>query len=153
MAEGAEVAIPLQGKEQDVFWRFITDHLPKEGRQDSRQNVRGKASLPVSQVGAFIADAERISQEAGDGAEIVAHGASGVVYFMCSEEDISPAKVTTLRKRANELGGWLTLECAPTAIKRQVSVWDSPPGGLEVMKRIRAYFDPKRTLNPGRFLV
>jgi glycolate oxidase FAD binding subunit len=34
-----------------------------------------------------------------------------------------------------------------------LNVWGRPPNGLEVMRRIKAEFDPGNILNPGRFIV
>jgi glycolate oxidase FAD binding subunit len=152
IAEGAEATISITGKEQDAFWRFVTDYLPADGSRKTPTGVRGKISLPISQVKAIAADAQRMFEEAGVRGAIVAHAASGIVYFTCPDNVLPAEKIAALRKRANKLGGWLMLETAPHAIKRRVGVWDMPPGGIEIMKRIRASFDPNHTLNPGRFL-
>jgi len=40
---------------------------------------------------------------------------------------------------------------APPAWKRGLDVWGRPPETLEVMRALKAQFDPKRVLNPGRF--
>ena len=123
-----------------------------DGVRKAHLYVRGKISVPVSQVKAVVADTEQMFAEPGIAGSVVAHAATGIVYFMCATDGLSPDRIAALRKRANDLGGWLTIEAAPRAVKRRLNVWDIPPGGLEIMKRIRASFDPKRTLNPGRFL-
>ena len=40
---------------------------------------------------------------------------------------------------------------APPAWKRGIDVWGRLPEGFDVMKALRAEFDPARTINPGRF--
>ncbi len=143
-------AVRLAGAEQDAFWRFVTDHLSDAGTRKPLYTVRSRISLPLSQVKTFVCDAQRRLDEAGIAGAITAHAATGIVYVLCP--DAAGAQLPALRKRANELGGWLAVEAAPVALKRQVGVWDAPPGGLQIMKRLRSAFDPKRTLNPGRFV-
>jgi len=152
MADAAEAVIPIQGKEQEAFWRLVTDYFSEEGAGKPPHAVRGRISVPLSQLGAVVAEAQRMFEESDVPGFIVAHAANGIVYFTCPDAKFPAEKIMALRKRANELAGWLTLEAAPHAIKRRVAVWDAPSGGLEIMKRIRASFDPNRTLNPGRFL-
>jgi glycolate oxidase len=145
MAEGAAVALTLKEKEQDLFWRPATDGFASD---EGDRCVRGKISVPISQTQAAEEDAERTLPTSA----VIAHAASGIVYFTCPSEGVTVEDLAGLRKRVNALGGWLNLEAAPRAIKKGVGVWDTPPGGVEIMKRIRRAFDPKGTLNPGRFV-
>lgn len=48
--------------------------------------------------------------------------------------------------------GTLVLLSAPLGVKRQVDVWGPGGDAVPVMRRIKAQFDPKGTLNPGRFV-
>ena len=57
------------------------------------------------------------------------------------------------REMAHAGGGRATLERAPLAVKSQVPVWDDPGAAGRVMQRIKAQLDPKRILNPGRFVA
>jgi len=57
------------------------------------------------------------------------------------------------REMARAGGGRATLERAPLAVKSQVPVWDDPGAAGRVMQRIKAQLDPKRILNPGRFVA
>jgi glycolate oxidase FAD binding subunit len=49
------------------------------------------------------------------------------------------------------LAGSTTILAAPPEMKRGIDVWGSLPDGFEVMRALRAEFDPGRTINPGRF--
>jgi FAD/FMN-containing dehydrogenase len=42
---------------------------------------------------------------------------------------------------------------APMEITRELGAWGTPPSTLEVMQRLKTAFDPRRVLNPGRFVV
>jgi glycolate oxidase FAD binding subunit len=55
---------------------------------------------------------------------------------------------------------WLALPGVGTAhwldaaeLKRSAGAWGTPPSTLELMRRLRDAFDPKRTMSPGRYLV
>jgi glycolate oxidase FAD binding subunit len=50
------------------------------------------------------------------------------------------------------LGGYLVVLDAPEPARRTVDVWGPPPDGVAVMRRLKAEFDPKGVLNPGRFV-
>ncbi len=45
----------------------------------------------------------------------------------------------------------VTVLAAPPALKRGIDVWGEPQQTLGVMRALKAEFDPKRVLNPGRF--
>ncbi|MFI5339183.1 MAG: FAD-binding oxidoreductase [Candidatus Methylomirabilales bacterium] len=50
------------------------------------------------------------------------------------------------------LGGYMVLMNLPEAARGWIDVWGTPPAGLGVMKRLKAAFDAKAILNPGRFV-
>ncbi len=56
------------------------------------------------------------------------------------------------RERIASLGGSLTLEAAPAAIRKLIDVWGSPPPALSLMKSVKERLDPERRLAPGRFV-
>ena len=74
---------------------------------------------------------------------------AGVAYWSFSDA----AQVTAARQAAEAAGGSLVLIGAPDDVKRQVGAWGSSPATIDTMRRIKKAFDPKRTLNPGRFVI
>ena len=50
------------------------------------------------------------------------------------------------------LGGYLVVMALPDAARDGIDVWGTPPEGLSVMQRLKAAFDAKAILNPGRFV-
>jgi len=67
--------------------------------------------------------------------------------------DLAREIVSPLRERLAAEGGSLVVERAPVELKRAVDVWGSvPEPALAVMKRLKTEFDPRGTLNPGRFV-
>jgi len=41
---------------------------------------------------------------------------------------------------------------APEALRGDLAMWGAPPPALELMRAIKAQFDPNATLAPGRFV-
>ncbi len=92
--------------------------------------------------------AAALSQE---GATVVAYPGVGVLY---GAWDAAPAAetLTALRRRCVATGGALVIEKAPLDLKQRIDVWGETRGDFALMQRIKQQFDPKQTLNPGRFV-
>lgn len=84
------------------------------------------------------------------GAEWWASPGIGIAHWSMTS-DVVP--VREVRSAVESVGGSLVLLAAPDDLKRQVGSWGTPPPTLELMRRLKAAFDPGRTLNPGRFVV
>jgi glycolate dehydrogenase FAD-binding subunit len=85
--------------------------------------------------------------EAGDG--ILRAAIEGSV----SPETWASGFVRPLREALAAEGGSLVVERAPLALKQACDVWGPVPDvAQEVMKRLKVEFDPRGTLNPGRFV-
>jgi len=74
------------------------------------------------------------------------------------EGSVSPATwareiVAPLREALAAEGGSLVVERAPLYLKSAADVWGPiPESALAVMRRLKAEFDPRGVLNPGRFV-
>jgi glycolate oxidase FAD binding subunit len=47
----------------------------------------------------------------------------------------------------------LMVIAGPPALVAELPVWGGAPANLDLMRRIKAEFDPDNLLNPGRFVV
>jgi glycolate oxidase FAD binding subunit len=85
--------------------------------------------------------------EAGNGVMRAAlEGGVSAVEF--DKEIVSP-----LRDELGAEGGSLVIERAPLELKRAVDVWGPiADPALALMRRLKLEFDPRGTLNPGRFV-
>jgi glycolate oxidase FAD binding subunit len=81
----------------------------------------------------------------------VAHGALRGEFRTETVEALTRS-VTLSRDALAAVGGYLVVLDAPEAVRHQVDVWGPLPDGFGVMKRLKAEFDPKGILNPGRFV-
>ena len=87
---------------------------------------------------------------------VTAHAGSGIVRVGCAIEEGALATIRdgleTLRKQAEGVEGSLVIESGPTALKRSLGAWGKPGDALEVMRRVKAEFDPRGLMTPGRFV-
>jgi glycolate oxidase FAD binding subunit len=74
--------------------------------------------------------------------------ANGIGYLR-----IAGSADTLMKLRSTlEPAGSLVLLQFPPEIKDKLDVWGSPGDTLPLMRRVKQEFDPKGTLNPGRFV-
>lgn len=65
---------------------------------------------------------------------------------------VAAAAIQSAREKVSKLGGALTLESAPAAIRGRLDVWGPPPPSLPLLQSIKNRFDPESRLAPGRFV-
>ena len=67
-----------------------------------------------------------------------------------------PAHAERLVELSKQLAGaerhGVTLERVPVQMKESRDVWGPLPAGIEIMRRLKARFDPDGVLAPGRFV-
>lgn len=88
------------------------------------------------------------------GARVTALGATpgvGSVVVRFGLADGSAERLAEVQRIALDLAESATILAAPPVWKEGLDIWGTTPPGLEVMAEIREQFDPRRTLNPGRF--
>lgn len=68
------------------------------------------------------------------------------------EGGASAAAIQSARQKISSLGGSLTLEAAPAAIRERLDVWGPAPPSLPLMQSVKNRFDPEARLAPGRFV-
>jgi len=76
----------------------------------------------------------------------VGRAASGVCYGYFEQAEATAEWFA----RAGGLGWKAVVEFAPEARKRSLVLWPSPGGDFEIMRRVKAMFDPSNLLNRGR---
>ena len=69
-----------------------------------------------------------------------------------ADTDSAAAAILAARDRVAGLGGTLTLQAAPAAIRERLDVWGPPPPSLPLMRSVKSRLDPDRRLAPGRFV-
>ncbi len=67
--------------------------------------------------------------------------------------DILAEVLRALRTSLESRGGSLSILSCPQVVKTKMDVWGSAGDALPLMRSIKAQFDPKCVLNPGRFIA
>ncbi len=142
-------SVSLEQDESAAWWKGYVaalDPATAPGDVTLRLGIRPRATralaeglLPV--LGALDAQVTALS----------ATPAVGSVLVRMNVSDGSAARLAEVQRIALDLAESATILSAPPEWKQGIDVWGAAPAGLEVMTEIREQFDPKRTLNPGRF--
>jgi glycolate dehydrogenase FAD-binding subunit len=134
------------------FWETYAATLADAGRV-----LALHVSTPPSRLAAAVSAVKRVleDQAAGQGAVIAGCATLGTLDVLLAESAVSMAArlVERLRGAVSDLEGHVIVRRAPLAVRRAVDPWgpiDAAP--LALMRALRDEFDPKRVLNPGRFV-
>ncbi|MEE2710709.1 MAG: FAD-binding oxidoreductase [Gemmatimonadota bacterium] len=119
-----------------------------------------RASVPPEDLGRLYQMAEDRCQKKAIGCAMISHfgnGAMTLVFYLekpfeNKTVDILTPILTELTAAASNMDGSFTIDHAPVALKERISVWGTPRNDWVMMKQIKDRFDPRRTLNPGRFI-
>jgi FAD/FMN-containing dehydrogenase len=153
---GGGTALSLPIGQTGPAWHAIRNLL--DGVPANPARILCKITVPIARTGDLAAAAGRAGQIAGLRATVVAHAGSGVIWALylpgmetVPEEPVARA-LEGLRAEAVAAGGSLVLHDAPPPLKRQVDAWGAPGDGVDLMRRLKAEFDPRGLCNPGRFV-
>lgn len=130
-----------------ALWARIADF----NRTGAGDCVVRLSCLP-SQIAAALSGALMLAQRFGLRLRYTARALSGVAYLRASGGDAG----AWLRALADALPAANLAVLDPAGIQDALPdtiVFGRSPEGLVIMRRIKAEFDPKGMLNPGRFLV
>ncbi len=148
---GVEIIQERQAAKLAEAMRTFTQTNP------SQQIIVCKVNLRMSDIEEYIGVALEIASALACSVRVMGLMGTGQVYFVFSEFAgmVEPTMIAStlaeLRKHASSVGGNLILETAPVEVKRDIDVWGTVGSGSEIMKKIKAQFDPSKLLNPGRF--
>lgn len=146
--------VELKRLSNSAIWRFIAD-FPKHFNPD----LILRASVLPSEVVGTLKELEYGLNEFSSEPCLVAHHGCGVILGYARLEmaghsfDRLVNSIRTWRKSCRQRGGQLILERVPGEVKREVDVWGDVGMTVKMMRSLKEKFDPRRILNPGRFVV
>ncbi|WP_174732303.1 FAD-binding oxidoreductase [Mesobacillus harenae] len=153
LPEGTELKI-VSKEEADVFWKKFYHHIPNgaaEITSETEASLKvGSVNLKVLQIlknSELLQDQFNVSVEAHGG---LGHGLSQI-HIRGAGKDVAAA-VTEAREIAEKEGGYAVLKHLPFKLRKEVDVWGKSPSYFFLLQGIKATVDPKKTLNPNRFV-
>jgi len=152
-AAGARISV-LPSDEAEGVWSRLTDFRPWL-REVAPRLVVLKATLPDSASEEFLSRAQQEAENDKVQSAGFCQAGVGIVHvcLLGAESDAGlVALIGRLRAAAQEFGGALVVEDAPVDVKKQLDVWGSTDDDFAIMKKLKALWDPKGVLSPGRFV-
>lgn len=156
-----DAVLAKNGNEQAEFWRLR--HSISAAQKSEGGSLKHDVSVPVGEVGNFIAAAEKQILKAVPGARVVAFGhvGDGNVHFNVSQpETMQAAAFIALRDQVAhvvydvvaEFAGSISAEHGIGSLKRESLRHYRSETELDIMRTVKAALDPDKLLNPGKVL-
>ena len=132
----------LHSANSTIFWREVRDVLPFAKPGDDR--AVWKLSVPPASAPQLVGELAAI-----DEAEAFLDWSGGLIWLALPAG--SDASHEAVRAAVDRATGHATLFRAPEEIRRNIPVFQPQPGARSLLaQRVKAAFDPKGILNPGR---
>jgi glycolate dehydrogenase FAD-binding subunit len=110
-------------------------------------DVALKLSIPVADLHAAI---YALRDAAGTAVAVRGSAGAGVCYAAVPA-DRAESAVDAVRTTLIARGGTCVVLAAPAGLRERLDIW-GPVGGLELMRSVKARFDPTGVFAPGRFV-
>lgn len=140
----------VTGEAEEQLWSQVAAQMDAESGAETTLLL--KASVLLTEVKHWLESLQSTTQSAHLSSSWRAHVGHGIIFVRLSGAGAAlVSALEALRQVATSRQGSLVVLEAPPALLRQIDVWGTSPA-LEVMRRLKARFDPQGTLNPGRFI-
>ena len=116
----------------------------------SRRALQVRVGVPASDLASYI----QAQSAALNDAAFIADIGNGLVYAISEHLDPAPGQhwLESLRRPALALGGYAIAIDMPGAWQDTIDRWGYQPAALDLMRDLKARWDPGDILNPGAFL-
>lgn len=119
---------------------------------DGHEQAELKISVLPAQTSAAIADIMSSNKQRSEPAVIAYAGTGLLRVHLSAESDALVDSIHSIRRRLRGREAHVVVTTAPPAVKQAIDVWGDAGNALPLMRRVKARFDPRGTLNPGRFV-
>lgn len=132
----------LSENEAAAVWTEVADFDPRA--------IRVMLSVPLSAVPAEFEKAFLAHLDCVAAADI---GTGIIRLAFDAGEGSAVDQIKRLRASAASANGTLTIEKAPVEVRRAGDAWGDVGSTAELLRSIKARFDPQSLLNPGKFVL
>jgi FAD/FMN-containing dehydrogenase len=159
--EVADAAVAISLQQAKAFWN-IRESLPDAQRAEGA-SIKHDISVPVAQIGHFIAEADAAVTRLVPGARVLAFGHVGDGNLHYNIFPPLGADEKAFLERWHEIGdviyevvnrhrGSVSAEHGVGQLKRDLVAKLKDPVALDLMRTLKRTLDPKGVLNPGKVL-
>ncbi|WP_248925243.1 FAD-binding oxidoreductase [Paenibacillus hamazuiensis] len=157
--EGAEVKVAQNAQEADKLMMARRSALSTLARI-SPTTILEDATVPRSKIADMVTEINRIAQKYNLQICTFGHAGDGNLHPTCptdarKEEEIHRVEeaFAEIFDAAIRLGGTITGEHGVGMVKAPYLEWKVGPAGIELMKAVKAAFDPNGIMNPGKMFA
>jgi glycolate oxidase FAD binding subunit len=145
----AEDAEALHGSDEAAFWQALDT---PSAHDVGASWLAARAALLPGEVMGWLAALRTTAARDALSVRWRAHAGHGAVRaHLAGQPDALLAATQTLRKAAEDARGALVIEEYAPELGGRIDPWGAP-SALDLMRRVKAQFDPRNTLNPGRYV-
>ncbi len=156
-----DAAIAANLAQASAFWR-IRETVPEAQRPEGA-SIKHDISVPVASIPEFIERAGKVVDEVSPGARVVCFGHMGdgnLHYNISQPVGADPQAFLGLYRSMNHAvhdvvrshHGSISAEHGIGQLKREELIATAPPIAIDLMRRIKASFDPAGIMNPGKVI-
>jgi FAD/FMN-containing dehydrogenase len=156
-----DVVIAQSGDQADRLWS-LRENISEAQRREG-PNIKHDISLPVSSIPAFLAECGPALAATYPGSRLVVFGHLGdgnLHYNLSAPQDVTAAAFLANAGAVNRVvhdavaryGGSFSAEHGVGQLKRPELVRYKSVVELELMRAVKATFDPRNIMNPGKVL-
>jgi glycolate oxidase FAD binding subunit len=144
LRHGARAMVLVDGDEEEIWREHDNAFWSKDGAVVKISVLPADASDALVGLGR-LAGARHVEHR------VCGRAALGVLYArLCGDDTAQAAIVSELREYAAMRQGHVAVVSSSPGLKSRVDPWGDTGDALPLMRAVKASFDPRGTLNPGR---
>lgn len=151
---GTELTIYAQNEARN-FWESFYKIGPNGAVYELKEETEASLKIGVKNLDVLKVIKESELLQDSYNLQIDAHGGIGhglcTLHLRGASEDILSA-IHQLRESVSQLGGYVIIKHLPFALRQKIDVWGQTPSYFILLEGIKSKIDPKRILNPKRFV-